>query len=124
MRILGPIVQALVLAMITERETDLAVGSTIRAELIGDHDAGNGAQTRQQLPNETPRGSSIAAFLDQYFQHKAILINGAPQKVAFTINRHDSLIEMPFVTKTRYAATDCIGIGSSKLFSPLAHFYG
>jgi len=45
MRILGPIVQALMLAMITDREANLAVGGTIRAELISDYDARNCALT-------------------------------------------------------------------------------
>jgi hypothetical protein len=41
--------------------------------------------------------------------------------MSLTVDRNDSLIEVPFVTKARYAATDFIGVVSSELFSPLAH---
>jgi hypothetical protein len=41
MRILGPVVQSFVLAMIKDRETDFPVGGTIRTQFVRDHHTGN-----------------------------------------------------------------------------------
>ncbi|MBA8821589.1 hypothetical protein BRY73_17455 [Ochrobactrum sp. P6BS-III] len=50
----------------------------------------------------------IAAFLGQNFKHKDILINGALQKTSFAVDCHDSLIKVPFASKARCAATNCM----------------
>jgi hypothetical protein len=59
-------------------------------------------------------------FLNQNFQHKAILINSAPQKMAFAFYRNNDFIQVPFITKAWGTATDFVGIVSPELLSPFA----
>ncbi len=99
MGILSPIVQTLVLTMIANGEANLSLCCTIRTQFVGDHDTWRSALTRQKFAHETLGSLGITPSLDKNIQHKAILINSAPKKVAFAVDRDNRFIKMPPITK-------------------------
>jgi hypothetical protein len=121
MRILGPIVHPFVLTMIANAKPQFPFGRTIRTQLVGDHDTGRSTLARQKFAYETLGSLGIAAFLHQNLQHKAILINGTPQKMLLALDRDNHFIQVPFVTKSRGTPTDRVGIGAAELLSPFPH---
>ncbi len=78
MRILGPVVEPLVGAMLDCRH-DLTPGSGIRAELVGDHPSGRTALLLEKTPQQAPCRLGVAPGLDDFIEDIAILIDRPPQ---------------------------------------------
>ena len=98
MRILRPIVQALVRTML-DTGHDLPLRRTMGSKLIGDHNARGRTLPFQKLAHQLLGSSGIAAVLDQNVEDEAMLIDGAPQPVFLPANGYDDLVEVPFVTE-------------------------
>ncbi len=78
MRILCPVVQPFMLAMITRRQSELPTGCSIGAKLVDYHDPRSAAAFREQFPDQTLGGLCVSAALYKDFQHETILIDGPP----------------------------------------------
>jgi hypothetical protein len=120
MRILRPIVQAFVLAML-HLKAHLRPCRAIGAELAGDHHAGPGNGRFQKLLHKPLCRVGVSAALDQNVENEAILINGAPEPVLFARDRDDNLVHMPFVAASGGAFPEPIGERLAELLSPLAN---
>ena len=94
MRILRPIVQALVLAML-DAKLHFPSRRGIGLELICDHDARRCGGVFQELRQEPARGAGVPSLLDQNVENEAALIDGAPKPVLLARDRNDELVEMP-----------------------------
>src|SRR5580700_4926705 len=94
MRILSPIVQALVLAMF-DAKAHLRPCSAVGPELVRDHDAGRCDGGFQEPPHELLRSATVSSTLDQDVENETVLINGAPEPVLFARDRDDDLIHIP-----------------------------
>ncbi|OYR12261.1 hypothetical protein CEV31_3600 [Brucella thiophenivorans] len=60
---------------------------------------------REKLAHEPFGGLGIAAFLYKNLQHKAILIYRSPKEMAFTFDRNNHFIQMPYVDGPLVART-------------------
>src|ERR1700722_10529873 len=120
MRVLSPIVHALVLAML-HGKAHLRPRGAVGTELVRDHDAGRRGCRLQELCHEPLRRAAVSTALDEDVEGKAILINGAPEPVWLAGDRDDDLIHMPFVAASRRALADLISERLAELLSPLAH---
>ena len=120
MRILSPIVQAFMLAMI-DVKAHLRPRSAVGSELVRDHDAGRRDRRFQEFRHELLRRAGVSAALDQDVENEIVLINGAPEPVLFAADRDDDLIHVPFVPASRRALADPIGERLAEFLSPLAH---
>ena len=76
-RILGSIVQSLVLAML-DAGHDLSLRRAIAGKLVGDHDAWRSHLLLQQLAQQSLGGLLVAAALDQNIEHDPGLVAGVP----------------------------------------------
>jgi hypothetical protein len=65
--------------------------------------------------------SRYASALHQDDKHVSILIDRSPEIVLLATNRENYLIQMPFVPTARTAATQFIGVGLTKLQTPLSN---
>ena len=98
MGILRPIVQPFVRTVL-DAGHDLPLRRIIGSKLIGDHDARGRTLPFQKLAHQPLGSPCIAAALDQYVEHEAMVIDGAPQPVFLPRNGYDDLVEVPFVTE-------------------------
>jgi len=96
MRVLSPIVQAFVGAVL-DAGHDVALCGTIGSQLVGNHDAWRMSLSFQKLSHQTLGCLGIAAALHQHVENEAILTNSPPQPVLLAANGDDDFIEVPFV---------------------------
>ncbi len=118
MRVLRPIVQSLVRAML-DAGHDLPLRRAIGAQLVGDHHTRRTALPFQDLAHQTFRSLGIAATLHQHVENKAVLIDGPPKPVFLSTNGDDNLIKIPFVAEPAgRSPPDIIGKVSTEFLSP------
>jgi len=108
MRILCPIVQTLVLAML-EAKFHFPSRGGVGLELIGDHDARRLDGAFQELHQETTRSAGVSSLLKQNVEDEAVLIDGAPEPALLACDRNDHFVQMPFVATRRSQPADTIG---------------
>lgn len=76
-RILGPVVQALMRTMLN-RGHDLTHCCSIGAQLVGDGPLGRKALSLQEPGQQTSGRLGVATFLDDFVEHITILIDSPP----------------------------------------------
>src|SRR5579883_1841805 len=105
MRILRPVVQALVLAMLHLQRHILA-GRAIRGQLVRDHDARRPGCLSRQFAHEPAGGFPVATALNENVENKAVLIDGAPEPVFPAGDKNNGFVHVPFVAPLWGAAAD------------------
>src|SRR5262245_2102370 len=100
MRILGPIVQTFVLAVLYTGQ-QLLFGCCIAAQLIGDQHAWDVLTSFQQLAKEFLGRSFVAAALEKDIEHIPMLINRAPEVVVLAIDGEEYFVKLPLVSGLR-----------------------
>ena len=60
-------------------------------------------------------------FLHKEIEYFPILVDGSPQIVTFSLNRHNQFIKMPRITQPPSAMPNPFGKGLAKLQTPLPH---
>jgi hypothetical protein len=120
MRVLGSIVQALVLPMLDTRHHD-PFRSGIAGQFIGDHHARCLALLLEQLAQQVLRRLGIATTLDQNVENGPVLIDGAPEPMLSARDADHDLVEVPFVSRCGKSAVDLAGKALAELQGPLPH---
>ena len=100
---------------------ELSLRRAVAGELIGDHDTGWPHLPLQQLAQQPLGGALVASALDQDVEHDPGLVHGSPQPVLYPGDFEHNLIQMPFVTNSRQAATDLVGEMLAEFARPLPH---
>src|SRR5207237_2146863 len=88
-------------------------------QFVGDDDACCILQAFQECAKKSFGSFLVASTLHQDVKPVSILIDRSPESVLLATNRENHLIQMPFVSTARTAATPFIGVGLSKLQAPL-----
>src|SRR6201997_1374944 len=121
-RILGSVVQSLVLAMLKDGH-DLPLRRVVAGKLVGVMTRGGRICFFSSL-----RSSCFAACLsrrrlalDQNVEDDAGLVHGSPQPMLHPGNFARDLMKMPFVANPGKAATDLIGEPLAEFACPLPH---
>ena len=107
-RHLAAIVEIPALTVFDARQ-DLAFGGTIGSELILHEYSRCIPQTLQQLAKEALGCLRIAAILNQYIEHVAVLINGSSEVVQFASDADENLVQKPLVTGFRPPPLEGVG---------------
>ena len=102
-RILGPVVEALVPAVLDPGH-QLPLRRAIARQLVGDHDARRPALPLQQLAQQALGGPLVAPALHQHVEHDAVLVDRPPQPVLLAGDFDHDLIEVPLVAGAGAAA--------------------
>ena len=95
-RILGSVVQSLVLPMLNAGH-DVPFRRAVAGELVGDHDAWRPHLLLQQLAEQPFGRALVASALDQDIENDTGLVHSSPQPMLHPGNFEHDLIEMPFV---------------------------
>ncbi len=94
MRILRPVVEALVPAVLDTRH-QLLLRRAVAAELVGDHDPRRPALPLQQLAQQALGGPLVAPALDQHVEYDAVLVDRPPQPVLLAGDFDGDLVQVP-----------------------------
>ena len=105
MRILRPIVEPFVLAML-DREPGTPARSAIGTELVGDQDTRSASLSADELAHQPLGGMLVTTALDQSIQRETVLIDGTPEPVLVAADRDDDLIQVLFVAELGRAPAD------------------
>src|SRR6185312_7648033 len=119
-RILGSVIQALVLPVLNAGR-DLLFRGPIAGQLISDHDARWTHLPLQQLAEQALGGALITPALDQYVEHDAVLVDRAPEPVLLAGDLHHNLVQMPLVSGRRQTSPDLVRKCLAEFQRPLPH---
>jgi hypothetical protein len=119
-RVLCPIVQSFVLAML-DAKVHLCPRRGVGSELVGDHDARRRVGGLEELRHEPARRAAVSSTLNQNVEHEAVLIYRTPQPVWLSGDRNDDFVEMPFVAARRSPLADLVRERLAELHRSLAH---
>ncbi len=117
-RILCPVVEALVLAML-DIHAHPGPGSAIRTWLVGDHHAWRAGWLADELAQELLHCELLScaptlAALNEGVGNQAISINGANMALRLAVDRDHDLVEMPLVAELKRAPTDLAAAGPAE----------
>jgi hypothetical protein len=113
-RILGSVIQPLVRAVLDCRH-DLARGSSVGVELVGDHAAWRAALLLQQAPQQAFGRFGIAPRLDDFVEDVSVLVNGSSEPIRLASERDHDLVEMPDVMAARRLAPEAASVRRPEL---------
>jgi hypothetical protein len=119
MRVLTAVVEIATLAVFDPGQ-DLALRRAVALQLLRDDDPRYIPQAHEQLAKKLLRRFRIAPALDQDIEDVVILIDGAPQVMAFAINRQKHFVQVPFVAWLGASTLQPIRVVLPKFQTPLA----
>ena len=114
------VVQVPVLSVLDARE-HVPLRSPRAFELIRADDSWDGGPPLEELAAALLGRVRVAPPLHQGVEDVAILIHGAPEVVAFTVERQKYFIERPLVARLGAPPAQLMGVCVSKLPTPVPH---
>ena len=96
----------------------LTLCRAIGAQPVGDHALRRDALFLQQAHQQSPRGLGVATALDDFIEHVAVLIEGAPQPILLAGDHDGNFIEVPDVIATWLLAAQTAGVLGPELLAP------
>lgn len=118
MRIFRSIVQSFALPMLHARQ-DLTFGRSITLQFICDDHSWHVVQPFEEFAEKSFRRLFVVPALHQDIEHVAVLIDDPPERVGFAVDFQVHHVQMPYVSATRTAATQFVGICLPKCEAPL-----
>src|SRR6201993_5076044 len=118
MRILCPVVEALVLPVLNAGH-NLPLGSAIAAQLVSDQHTGRSQLLLEQLAEQAFGGLLIAPTLPEDVENEPLLVDRAPEPMLLAGDGDGDLIKMPFVAMARRSPTNAVGEFSAEFEAPL-----
>ena len=77
------------------------------------------SEALEELAEELLRGVLVPTPLHEDVEHIAVLVHRPPQVMAFTVDRHEHLVQVPFIARPGAPATQLVGILLAELAAPL-----
>ncbi|MDQ1013572.1 hypothetical protein QFZ43_000121 [Streptomyces afghaniensis] len=96
MAVLGPVVEVLRLTVL-DAGHDFSVGGAVGAEPVGDDHPRHRVRLLHQAAEEAPGRGLVPAVLHEDVQDVAVLVDGPPQVLRFSIDLDEDLVQVPFV---------------------------
>jgi hypothetical protein len=120
MRVLGPVIQPLVAAVLSVRQSALD-SRYITGKLVSDDHSRLNFALGVQYAAEKPLGRVlVSSTLDKDIQHQSILVNSAPQPVATLVHGQRHLVQEPLVAASRMAPMEVTSQQRAELAAPQA----
>jgi len=98
MRILGPIVEPFVLAVLG-REPQAPARCTVRTKLVGDWNTRGAGLLSDELAHQPLGDAHFTTALDRSIDYEVVLIDGASEPAFAAAGRNDDLIQVPLVVE-------------------------
>jgi hypothetical protein len=100
---------------------NLALSCCVALELISNDHTRDVGSAFQKFAEELLRGPLVAPALNRDVEYVALLIDGPPQIVMFTLDLQKYLIEVLLISRPRPRVTELIGIVLAKFAAPLPY---
>src|SRR4051794_6590386 len=104
MRVLRPIVQPSMLAMLDTRQ-HLALSSPVACELICDQHTRDVGAAFQEFAEEFLGCSLVSSALHKNIEHGSVLVNSSPEVGRLALDGQEHLVEVPFIARLRAPTT-------------------
>ncbi len=104
-----------------DRGHDLPMGNAVAAQLVGHQSHGFLALTLQEFPKESPRRTPVPAGLDEEVDEVPVLVHGAPEILALTVDRDEDFVQEPRIAESTLAALQPPSVVGAELRAPLAN---
>ena len=89
--------------------------SAAPSQLVGDQPPRHATLPLQQLAEEAFRSFPFTARLDTNIDHVTILINGAPEILAFASDRDEDLVQVPRIAEATLPTLQATSVLRTKL---------
>src|ERR1700751_2695155 len=118
MRILCPVVEALVLPVLNAAH-NLPLGGAIAAQLVGDQHTGRSQVLLEQLAEQALGSLLVATALHEDVENESLLVDRAPEPMLLAGDGDDDLIQVPLVAALGGAPPNAVGELAAKFQTPL-----
>src|SRR6201981_1702997 len=118
MRILCPVIEALVLPVLNAAY-DLPLGGAIAAQLVGDQHTGRSQVLLEQLAEQALGGLLVATALHEDVENEPLLVDRAPEPMLLANDGDNDFIQVPLVAALGRAPTNAVGELAAKFQTPL-----
>jgi hypothetical protein len=98
---------------------DIPMCDAVAAQLVGHETHGFLSLTLQELSEESPRRTPVPAGLDEKVDQVTVLVHGAPQILALTVDRDEDFVQEPRIAESTLSAFQPPGVVGAKLPAPL-----
>jgi len=120
MGVFSPIIQITALPVFHTRK-QLALSDAIAAQLVGHDHPRHILQALQKSPEEALGSVGIAPGLNKDIEHDAVLIDGAPEIVLYTLDPDEDFVHVPLVPRPWPAASHAVGEMRAEFLAPASH---
>ena len=93
----------------------------VAAQLVCHQPPGFASLTFQELAEEPLGRLPVAARLDENVDHVAVLVNGAPQILPLTLDRHEDFVQVPRVAEATFSPLELPGVLGPEPSAPLTN---
>ena len=98
---------------------DVPMGDSIATQLVRHETRRFLALPLQELPKESPRRTRVPAGLDEEVDQVPVLVHGAPEILAVTVDRDEDFVQKPRIAESALAALQPPGVLGAELHAPL-----
>ena len=95
------------------------MGDTVAAQRVGHEPHGFLSLTLQQSAEESPHGPRVPTGLDEDVDQITVLIHGAPEILALTVDRHEDFIQEPRIAESTLSALQLPSVIGAEFPAPL-----
>ena len=100
---------------------DVPMADTVAAQLVGHQTHGLLALPLQESPKESPRRTPVPAGLDEEVDEVPVLVHGAPEILALTVDRDENVVQEPRIAESTLVALQPPRVVGAELRAPLAN---
>ena len=98
---------------------DVPMGDAVAAQLVGHETRRFLALPLQESPKESSRRTCVPAGLNEEVDQVPVLVHGAPEILALTVNRDEDFVQKPRIAESALSALQPPGVIGAELPAPL-----
>ena len=98
---------------------DVPMCDAVATQLVGHETRRFLALPLQDFPKESPRRTRVPAGLDEEVDQVPVLVHGAPEILALTVNRDEDFVQKLRIAESTLSALQPLGVIGAELRAPL-----
>ena len=102
---------------------DVPLGNSVAAQLVGHETTRFLALTLQEFSEESPRRPPVPTGLDEKVNQVTVLVHGAPQILALTVDRDEDFVQEPRISESTLTSLQPPGVIGAELPAPLPNSF-
>ena len=96
---------------------------TVAAQLVGHETTRFLSLTLQEFSEESPRRTPVPTGLDEQVNQVTVLVHGAPQILALTVDRDEDFVQQPRISESTLTSLHPPGVIGAELPAPLPNSF-